>query len=680
MSVEYHKVYLTRLKTILQSNLFYLIITFVLIGYVILFTKVIKYTAIYDDETEFTGVVSRYIQKDGNTTIYLDSKQKIIVSIYDNVDVSVGDKVKITGKVSDILPNTIPNTFNYKEYLYNNHIYTKVVGDKITIMSHSTNPLTKIKNLVINRCKNNTYLMLFICGDKTGMDTSIYNNFKNCGIAHLLAISGMHVSIFILILNKLLFFLNKNLKNIIIILFLIFYSYLVNFTPSILRVVISFIIGVILSYSSIRISPVKKLLLTAFIIILIDPFNVYSTSFQYSFSASLGVISTQNHQKKNYLLNIIIISFYTLLFTLPITINLNYECNLILFISNLLFIPYVSLFLYPLGLLTFIFPFLSNIFSFFTSLMEKGIAMINKIDFFVINIPKMPIYLIILFYILLLAFLFYNKKKLLYILISFVILVKVSAFIDFNDYVIFFDVGQGDCAVIISRFHKDVVLIDTGGLRNYTVSDNVILYFKSIGITKIDTLLLTHGDYDHMGDAENVINNMKVKKVIFNKGDNNDLENSLIDLLNQKHIEYSHDASTLEIKDASVYSLNNEIYKDENNSSNVLLIQMDNKNLLFMGDAEKEAEESILANYNLPTIDILKVGHHGSNTSSSKTFINKIKPYYAVISVGRNNRYHHPNEEVLDTLRGSVIYRTDQDGSVIFKIKDDNFTIMTYAT
>ncbi len=680
MSVEYHKVYLTRLKTILQSNLFYLIITFVLIGYVILFTKVIKYTAIYDDETEFTGVVSRYIQKDGNTTIYLDSKQKIIVSIYDNVDVSVGDKVKITGKVSDILPNTIPNTFNYKEYLYNNHIYTKVVGDKITIMSHSTNPLTKIKNLVINRCKNNTYLMLFICGDKTGMDTSIYNNFKNCGIAHLLAISGMHVSIFILILNKLLFFLNKNLKNIIIILFLIFYSYLVNFTPSILRVVISFIIGVILSYSSIRISPVKKLLLTAFIIILIDPFNVYSTSFQYSFSASLGVISTQNHQKKNYLLNIIIISFYTLLFTLPITINLNYECNLILFISNLLFIPYVSLFLYPLGLLTFIFPFLSNIFSFFTSLMEKGIAMINKIDFFVINIPKMPIYLIILFYILLLAFLFYNKKKLLYILISLVILVKVSAFIDFNDYVIFFDVGQGDCAVIISRFHKDVVLIDTGGLRNYTVSDNVILYFKSIGITKIDTLLLTHGDYDHMGDAENVINNMKVKKVIFNKGDNNDLENSLIDLLNQKHIEYSHDASTLEIKDASVYSLNNEIYKDENNSSNVLLIQMDNKNLLFMGDAEKEAEESILANYNLPTIDILKVGHHGSNTSSSKTFINKIKPYYAVISVGRNNRYHHPNEEVLDTLRGSVIYRTDQDGSVIFKIKDDNFTIMTYAT
>ncbi len=678
--MEYHKVYLTRLKTILQSNLFYLIITFVLIGYVILFTKVIKYTSVYDDETEFTGVVSRYIQKDGNTTIYLDSKQKIIVSIYENVDINVGDKVKITGKVSDILPNTIPNTFNYKKYLYNNHIYTKVVGDKITIMSHSTNPLTKIKNLVINRCKNNTYLMLFICGDKTGMDTSIYNNFKKCGIAHLLAISGMHVSIFILILNKLLFFLNKNLKNIIMILFLIFYSYLVNFTPSILRVVISFIIGVILSYSSIRISPVKKLLLTAFIIILIDPFNVYSTSFQYSFSASLGVISTQNHQKKNYLLNIIIISFYTLLFTLPITVNLNYECNLILFISNLLFIPYVSLFLYPLGLLTFIFPFLSNIFSFFTSLMEKGIAMINKIDIFIINIPKMPIYIIVLFYILLLSFLFYNKKQLLYMLISLVILVKVGAFLDFNDYVIFFDVGQGDCAAIISKFHKDVVLIDTGGLRNYTVSDNVILYFKSIGITKIDTLLLTHGDYDHMGDAENVINNMKVKKVILNKGNNNDLENSLIDLLNKKHIEYSHDASTIEIENASVYSLNNGVYKDENNSSNVLLIQMDNKNLLFMGDAEKEAEENILANYDLPKIDILKVGHHGSNTSSSKDFINKIEPGYAIISVGRNNRYHHPNKEVLDTLRGSVIYRTDQDGSVIFKIKDDNFTIMTYAT
>ena len=98
-----------------------------------------------------------------------------------------------------------------------------------------------------------------------------------------------------------------------------------------------------------------------------------------------------------------------------------------------------------------------------------------------------------------------------------------------------------------------------------------------------------------------------------------------------------------------------------------------------MGDAEKEAEEGILENYNLPKIDILKVGHHGSNTSSSKDFIHAIKPLYAVISVGRNNRYHHPNEEVLETLKDSILYRTDQNGSIIFKIKDDSFTIMTYV-
>ena len=100
---------------------------------------------------------------------------------------------------------------------------------------------------------------------------------------------------------------------------------------------------------------------------------------------------------------------------------------------------------------------------------------------------------------------------------------------------------------------------------------------------------------------------------------------------------------------------------------------------MFMGDASSTTEKEILNRYNLPDIDVLKVGHHGSKTSSSKTFINEINPRYSVISVGKNNRYGHPNKEVLNNLEQSKIYRTDQDGSIMFKIKNNKLKIETYS-
>lgn len=98
---------------------------------------------------------------------------------------------------------------------------------------------------------------------------------------------------------------------------------------------------------------------------------------------------------------------------------------------------------------------------------------------------------------------------------------------------------------------------------------------------------------------------------------------------------------------------------------------------MFMGDASTATEKEILDKYNLPDIDVLKVGHHGSKTSSGEEFINEINPKYSIISVGKNNRYGHPNKEVLDNLKDSKIYRTDQDGSIVFKIKNNKLKIET---
>ena len=178
-----------------------------------------------------------------------------------------------------------------------------------------------------------------------------------------------------------------------------------------------------------------------------------------------------------------------------------------------------------------------------------------------------------------------------------------------------------------------------------------------------------HGDYDHMGESINVVENFKVEKVIFNCGEFNDLERDLIKVLNKKKISYYSCIKELNIDDNKLYFLNNNDYGNENDNSSVIYTELNNHKFLFMGDSGLEVEEDLLEKYNLKDIDVLKVGHHGSRTSSSELFINEINPKYGVISVGKNNRYSHPNKEVLKVLDNSTIYRTDQDGSIMFKIK-----------
>ena len=186
-----------------------------------------------------------------------------------------------------------------------------------------------------------------------------------------------------------------------------------------------------------------------------------------------------------------------------------------------------------------------------------------------------------------------------------------------------------------------------------------------------------HGDYDHMGEAINLVENFKVEKVIFNCGEFNELERELIKVLDKKKIPYYNCIKELNIDDNKLYFLNNKDYGNENNNSSVIYTQVNNYKFMFMGDASSTTEKEILDKYNLPDIDVLKVGHHGSKTSSNKEFIDEINPKYSIISVGKNNRYGHPNKEVLNNLKDSKIYRTDEYGSVMFTIKNNKLNIET---
>ena len=241
-------------------------------------------------------------------------------------------------------------------------------------------------------------------------------------------------------------------------------------------------------------------------------------------------------------------------------------------------------------------------------------------------------------------------------------------------YVLVLDVGQGDA--ILVHDYKSNILIDTGGNKNssYDISNNItIKVLKSFGIDRLDYLILTHGDFDHMGEAINLVNDFKVENVIFNCGEYNDLEKELIKALNDKSIEYYSCINRLN----NFHFLQTREYNNENDNSNVIYTELKGYKFMFMADASTTTEKEILNKYNLSNIDVLKVGHHGSKTSSSKDFINKIKPKYSIISVGKNNRYGHPNKEVLENLKESKIYRTDQNGSIMLNIKDNKLKIET---
>ena len=667
------------MKKVLNSFLFYLIIGIILSIFVILKVYIIKYKSVYQDKVyTLTGKVSKVILSEKKVSFVLKDKENIQMFYYDDFDLNEGDKVTVNVLLSTPKKNTIPNTFNYQKYLYNNGIYKVGTVNKIEVIKKNNNILNNLKSSLSKKVSFNPYLKLFILGDKKGIDES-YNYYKDIGVAHLLAISGMHVGVFVSIMRKILFFLSKKSQNKLISIVLLFYAFITGFTASILRVVVFFIINIINKDYDFKLSRMKVFLLSLYFLILINPFFITNVGFLYSFACFFTMIIINKYLHKNYFKNLVIITFYMTFFTLPITVSLNYEINLMVFVSNFLLIPFVSYILFPFALVTVLFKFLNPIFTFLTFIMEKVAYYLSIVNFTKIIIPKTSIVFIIIYYILLISFIYFNKKRYLVFLINLIIIIKIIPFFNTFANIIFLDVSQGDSMLYITKNQSKVYMFDTGGIRNRSVSDNSLMYLKSLGISKIDYLILTHGNYDHMGEAINLVENFKVEKVIFNCGVFNDLEQELIKELDKKKIKYYSCIKELNIDNNKLYFLQTKEYDNENDNSNVIYFKYGTFKFLFMGDAGIEKEKDILEKYNISDVYVLKVGHHGSKTSSDKKFIDEIKPKYSIISVGKNNRYGHPSKEVLNNLKQSKVYRTDEDGSILFKIKNNKFQIETYS-
>jgi len=657
-------------------------ITIVLISFIR--TNLIKEFAYDIKETSFYGTVIDYEIKEEYITFTLKSKEIIKCNYYsetEKINLKYGDKLYLTGKLVIPSNNTIFNTFNYKEYLSNKNIFYILNVDEIKSITENNSLFYKIKNIItdrINEIDNSGYLNAFILGNKNEIDKDIYNNYKDNGIVHIFSISGMHISILSALL---LLLLNKIIKckyNILfVIIFLLFYMVLTNYQASIVRTVVFYVFIQIFKLLKFNVTTIDSLLLAISCILLFYPSFLYNIGFLYSSIISFSLILYSNKFNKKYIGNLLIISLISLLVSLPITISINYRINLLSVLINIIFVPLISFILYPLSLLTFFFDIFYPLFEFFVNLTEILSNYISTIDLFFVSFPKFNLITNIIYYFILYLSLSKNKKYFIY-LILFLFLLKNITLLDYKYYVYYLDVGQGDMNVI--KYKDNVVVIDTGGNSfntDYKISDNYMSFLYSVGITNIDVLILSHGDYDHMGEAINLVENFKVEKVIFNCGEFNELEQDLIKALNKKKIPYYSCIKELNINNNKLDFLNNKDYGNENDNSSVIYTELNNHKFLFMGDAGVEVEEDLIEKYNLQNIDVLKVGHHGSKTSSGEEFINEINPKHSIISVGKKNRYGHPNKEVLNNLEQSKIYRTDIDGSIMFKIKNNKLRVET---
>ena len=675
-----------RLRHILQSKHLIKIITIIIFIITLLYTNYYPFKSKYTkDDKEFIGIVTKYEVKEDKITIEIKAKEKLLITYkYQDKEfnnLSYGDKIKVKGTLITPSKNTNQNTFNYQKYLYYKKIYYLVEATSINKIANNHNYLYTIKNTLyqkINKLKSSNYIKTLLFCDNT-LSKEIKESYRINGISHLFSVSGMHINFFVsiiyLYLNKITY--NKRIKYLITNIFII--TYLILFpSSSLLRSAVMSILYSINYLLKLKIKKIDILLLTLGVSLQINPFIIYDLGYIYSYTITFFlVLSSSTLKNKNKINKIIYISLLSFLVSIPITIYNSYEINIISILLNIILVPIISIIILPLTILTYIFPILDSILYLFTNTLETISLFISKINITKIIFPKPSLLIIALYYIIFL--LSYQNKKYFYLNIILLIIIYISPYLNSNFEVLMFEVGEADCHLIKYPYNKNTILIDTGK-NEYKIKNEVIPYLKSIGIKKIDYLIITHGDLDHIGGSITLINNFQVKNVVLNKGTFTDLEKELIKNLNKKKIPYQININKINLSNHTIYLLNNTKYNNENDNSIITYFTYQKYKFLYMGDASITTEDNLLENYNLNNISILKVGHHGSNTSSSKDFISQINPSISLISVGENNIYHHPNKEVINNLSKSRIYRTDINNMVKLTINSKGILKVTTIT
>lgn len=620
-------------------------------------------------------------------------------------------KCKVYYEYIEPLPNTNSLKFNYQEYLTQQGIegIIKIKQPFLkTCINSELNLLEKLQfhreHLISNLKKlNSDYIEDIIAlslGETKYLSSERIEELKHLGIYHLYAVSGSHVALLSVFLFNILlkFKMRYHQAELIIFILLPIYAVLTGLSPSVIRAV-----AVVMLYLVVKkfthLDSLQILSITFILYVLYNPFIIYDVGFQLSYLVSTFLLLTIPIIKSfHFVYKLICINLIAQISTFPILIMHFNTFQWLGLLTNFFFIPWFELMLFPLVMIFLIIyvtiGFVPNILIYLTDLMLSItidiIQIINNFnieDIVVRNLSHISYFLI--FIICVMISMYILKKKIFKAIIIFIIVILSVTYDVVEDSVVlrFLDVGQGDAMV---SYHKDtnqVVMIDTGGKilssrKEWQIKDNELSYTQSVlipelhekGVRKIDYLIVSHPHLDHMAELEELSEKIKIKRLIINKRtwDNKEL-NLLISSLEQKGITIIDSVGLQKLKVGNsiykFYNQNTKSHTDKNENSIITELEVYNKKMLSTGDATKNNERTVLKQIN-HHYNILKVGHHGSSTSSTEEFLSRVKPNLCIISAGRGNKYGLPKKETIEKLQNHKckILNTQDIGGITIKL------------
>ena len=589
-----------------------------------------------------------------NYVIAFSNFEKVYISVKNN-QYEIGDFVVLQGEKETLNFYTIESEFDFKNYLNKKGVNFEFVPTKITTKFSNPIRLKNYKNSILKSLNKESQSMVKSILFSEIDNGEIQDNLSSLHLSRLLSTSGVYLygfySVFVFILQC---FCGEKRSKLIGIFLLIPYIIVSFFKFSVLRLFLLLILRFINKYKlNGKYNFFALQGFSALLFLIVDFHLALSTGFILGYLIPIVLyfinVSLRKYKRfKKKILSLILLAIYFI----PFEVSFYNQVNLFSYILQPILAPIFIGYGFISSVLLLgvpIYPVVNG----FTHLISNLVSNLNFISFGIYIGDINP--LIILIY----NFLFFALLH--YIDIKFKPLVRFNeiglSFIfvllclplqnTFYNSVTFINVGQGDACLIQKKF--TTILIDTGGsLYTDIANDCLIPYFKKRQIYDIDLLITTHDDYDHSGAKDELINNFNVKRYI------ND---------------YSE--FPLTIGEITLTNYNTFINKesDENDRSLVIGFSMNNKNFLITGDASIQIEKEIMKNYSYIPCDVLKVGHHGSDTSTSDDFLSFLSPKEAIISVGRNY-YGHPSNKVISSLKkhNIKIHRTDKEGSVTYKM------------
>ena len=625
----------------------FIAVTFVLFSFLvgISISASLKYKAV---EVQQDGI---FIVEKVSTNYYLVSNYVDHFYVYEkNNEVDEGDFLKLEGNLSRINFVTLESEFDFKNYLKTKGVeYQLYVKSKEVIFQNPINPKNIKQNFIDKYSEENQALLKSLLFSQTDYDSDIIKSSNSLNLISLISVSGIFINTFI---NLLIFLFglkfNESKSRIFSFLILIPYFIINIFELSVLRIFLLNLGKTInVSFFNKKYTYLDVVCFVGIFILLLNPYNAMSLSFILGFGMSLTYILLLNFSNKKLTTTACRKGLLLSLFLIPIQLNFNKSFNLLTFLYQIVLIPLMNcIFIFSIVSLYLGYNPLLDILLFPIVQIFKGLTNLK----FVLYHDSLPLELLIIYYLLFYAFIYvlekeinlFNKK----ITGVFCLTVVIGLLPYKNIYeksVNFINVGQGDSILIRDR--NTNVLIDTGGLKYKDLAtSSLINYFKKKEVYKLDVVIITHNDFDHNGALNSLITYFPVKQVL------------------TSYDEFPYKIGNLLFENFNIYN-----FSDSNDRSLVLMLNFYGNKFLFMGDASKDVEEVIMKDFNVDA-DYIKLGHHGSKTSTGEEFIKAVSPKEAIISCGLNNYYGHPNKEVLDILEKEdiKIRRTDLEGTISY--------------